>query len=84
MSVDIIKELEILKGKIDAAKSNRSAIDAEIKWTMGKIKEDFDCDSLPEAKELLNQLLDESAITRHKLLQDYQELLKEVQLKGIV
>jgi hypothetical protein len=84
MSDDILKQMEAFKIKIDNHKSLRGQVDAEVKWTMQKLKEDFDCNSIEEAQGLLGQMIDEANETKAQLTAQYAELLREAQDKGLV
>jgi hypothetical protein len=84
MSDDILKQMEALKIKIDSHKALRGQVDAEVKWTMQKLKEDFDCNSIEEAQGLLIQMIDEANETKSQLTAQYAELLREAQDKGLV
>ena len=84
MSDDILKQMEAFKIKIDNHKSLRGQVDAEVKWTMQKLKEDFDCNSIEEAQGLLGQMIDEANEIKAQLTAQYAELLREAQDKGLV
>jgi hypothetical protein len=84
MSDDILKQMEAFKIKIDNHKALRGQVDAEVKWTMQKLKEDFDCNSIEEAQGLLGQMIDEANETKAQLTAQYAELLREAQDKGLV
>jgi hypothetical protein len=84
MSDDILKQMEALKIKIDNHKALRGQVDAEVKWTMQKLKEDFDCNTIEEAQGLLIQMIDEANETKAQLTTQYAELLREAQDKGLV
>ena len=84
MSDDILKQMEAFKIKIDNHKSLRGQVDAEVKWTMQKLKEDFDCNSIEEAQGLLGQMIDEANEIKVQLTAQYAELLREAQGKGLV
>lgn len=84
MSDDILKQMEALRIKIDNHKSLRGQVDAEVKWTMQKLKEDFDCSSIEEAQGLLIQMIDEANEVKAQLTDQYAELLREAQEKGLV
>jgi hypothetical protein len=84
MSDDILKQMEVFKTKIDNHKALRGQVDAEVKWTMQKLKEDFDCNSIEEAQGLLGQMIDEANETKAQLTTQYAELLREAQDKGLV
>jgi hypothetical protein len=51
---------------------------------MNKLAEEFDCGSLEEAKQLLEELQQESQETRMKLTREYQALVGEVGEKGLL
>jgi predicted nuclease with TOPRIM domain len=84
MSDDILKQLETYKQKIDARKSERNQVDAELKWIKGKLKETFDCDSIEEAQGLLVEMISEADANRQTLKDKYAELVREAQEKGLI
>lgn len=84
MSDDILKSLEILKGKIDNSKSIRNQVDAEIKWNMQKIKESFDCDTIEEAEGLLVEMLEEAEQKKKIISTQHAALVKEAQQRGLI
>ena len=78
MSIDI-QEYTNLKKRADSLKSQADRAQGALEQHMKKLKEEFNCESIAEAEELLNQLKDEQKkieVSYNKALGEFKEKWK--------
>lgn len=68
-----IKDFEKIKSKVDQLKREQSRAEGALESVMERIKDEFDCDSMAEAKELQKKLNEAAKKAETK----YREALEE-------
>lgn len=76
-------ELNKIKTKIEEFERQEQESKARYKILMERLKSDFDCSSIDEAKALLEELQSEIELQEEKLEEHIEILKKEIKIYGL-
>lgn len=77
------KKLELIKTKLQEHKEAADTAKVQHDYLMAQLKEDFECNSLEEAVELLDDLKQEEQELEQTIIDKTNKLLKRIESEGI-